>query len=57
MPDNKPCPGVEFLLINRSNEKADVLYTPNAHPFKLPEIGSRPPYYCNPRCEMYYPII
>ncbi len=57
MPNDKPCPGVEFLLVNHSNEKVEVLYTPNPYPYELPEIGSRPPYYCNPRCEEYYPII
>jgi hypothetical protein len=55
--NNKPCPGVNLLLVNRSKEKVEVLYNSNSSPFKLPKIGPRPPYYCNPRCEPYYPVI
>lgn len=51
------CPGVNLLLINRTNEKTEVLYNSNPYPFKMPLIGLRPPYFCNPRCEKYYPII
>lgn len=57
MPNNKLCPGAELLLVNHSSGKVQVLYTPNPYPYKLPKIGPRPPYYCNPRCEKYYPII
>lgn len=57
MSKSKSCPGVRLLLVNQSKEKVEVLYTPNTHPFKLPKIGLRPPYYCNPGCERNYPII
>lgn len=53
----KSCPGVNLLLVNQSNEKVEVLYNSNACTFQMPKIGPRPPYYCNPRCEKYYPII
>lgn len=46
---------VKLLLINHSNEKEEVLYNP--YTFHLPKIGPRPPYYCNPRYEQYYPVI
>ncbi|WP_175562188.1 hypothetical protein [Clostridium magnum] len=57
MPNHNSCPGVSLLLVGYSNEKVEVLYNSNPYPFKLPQIGRRPPYYCNPRCEKYYPII
>jgi hypothetical protein len=57
MPSSKPCPGVKLLLVNRSNEKVEVQYNSNSAPFKMPKIGLRPPYYTNPKCEKYYPII
>lgn len=50
-------PVVDLLLVNSSNKKVEVLYDSNPSPFKLPLIGPRPPYYCNPRYEKYYPII
>lgn len=53
----KCCPGVELLLVKKCDEKVAVLYDCNSRPFKLPLIGDRPPYYCNPRCEKNYPII
>jgi len=48
---------VQLLLVNQSNEKVEVLYNSNPHPFKMPKIGPRPPYYYNPRYEQYYPVI
>ncbi|KPH74976.1 hypothetical protein AFL42_09270 [Oceanobacillus caeni] len=50
-------PEVKYLLINQSNEKVAVFYNKNQKPFELPMIGNRPPYYCNPRYEAYYPVI
>lgn len=50
-----PC--VNLLLVNHSKEKVEVLYDSNPYAFKIPKIGLRPPYYCNPRCQCYYPII
>ncbi|AFS78805.1 hypothetical protein Curi_c17980 [Gottschalkia acidurici 9a] len=47
----------ELLLVSFSDEKVPVLYDSNPQPFLLPKIGPRPPYYCNPHCEPYYPII
>lgn len=57
MQDNKSCPCAELLLVNDSDETVKVLYTPNSRPFELPLIAIRPPFYCNPVCEAYYPII
>ncbi len=48
---------VKLLLINHSNEKVEMLYDSNPNTLKMPKIGPRPPYYCNPRYEQYYPII
>ncbi|MEK4523633.1 hypothetical protein NSQ95_01370 [Psychrobacillus sp. FSL W7-1457] len=48
---------VEKLLINHSDKKVNVQYASNAKPFELPEIGARPPYYCHPNYEAYYPLI
>ena len=50
-------PEIQLLLINQSNEKVAVFYNSNPYPYLLPKIGARPPYYCNPRYEPYYPII
>ncbi|WP_189655246.1 hypothetical protein [Bacillus sp. HNG] len=50
-------PEVKLLLINQSNEIVQVLYNGNPHPYSMPKIGPRPPYYCNPRYEQYYPVI
>lgn len=49
-------PEVKLLLIPHSNEKVNVQYACNAC-YQLPKIGFRPPYYCNPRYEAYYPVI
>lgn len=57
MKNNFYCPDVYLLLKNQSNEKVPVLYNLNPFSYLLPQIGPRPPYYCNPRCEPYYPII
>ncbi len=51
------CKDVNLLLVYDSDAKVGVVYTANNHTFELPEIGFRPPYYCNPRCEPYYTII
>lgn len=50
-------PEVSLLLVNHSNEKVDVLYVANQQMFQLPKIGPRPPFFINPVCEQYYPVI
>ncbi|MFB6469081.1 hypothetical protein ACE38V_20320 [Cytobacillus sp. Hz8] len=50
-------PEVHALLMNYSNEKVAVLYNSNPQPFLLPTIGKRPPFYCHPKYEQYYPVI
>ncbi|MFD2446636.1 hypothetical protein ACFSO7_22100 [Bacillus sp. CGMCC 1.16607] len=50
-------PKVELLLVNHSDKKVEMFYNSNSNPLKVPLIGPRPPYYCNPRYEQYYPII
>jgi hypothetical protein len=45
---------VKYLLIDESNEKEDVYYADNSHPFKLAMIGPRPPFYTDPRYEPYF---
>ena len=57
MEDYKSCPGVNLLMIPHSDEKVEVLYNSNSNTFEMPKIGPRPPYYCNPQCEWYYPVI
>jgi hypothetical protein len=48
---------VKLLLINHSEEKEEILYNSNPYPLQMPKIGPRPPYYCNPRYNQYYPVI
>lgn len=48
---------VLLLLEDQSDEKVDLVYTANPFSFKMPKIGPRPPYYCNPRYEQYFPVI
>ncbi len=48
---------VKLLLVDQSDEKVEVLYDSNPYGFVLPLIGSRPPYYYNPRYLPYYPVI
>ncbi|MDQ0300229.1 hypothetical protein J2S78_002676 [Salibacterium salarium] len=50
-------PEVQLLLVNHSNKRVELLYDDNRDTFKLPKIGPRPPYYCYPRYEPYYPVI
>ncbi|NQD64862.1 hypothetical protein HP456_02825 [Bacillus haikouensis] len=50
-------PEVRFLLMDHSDEKSEMLYDSNPHNWKMPKIGPRPPYYCHPRYEQYYPVI
>lgn len=57
MKNNKPCPGVNLLLKGPSKEKVEVLYDSNSYTFEMPKIGPRPPFFTNPRCEKYYPVI
>jgi len=45
----------DVLLMNYSDKKVTVHYGMTS--FQLPEIGPRPPFYYNPRCKPYYPII
>lgn len=49
--------GAETLLTNYSSAKVNVQYNSNAKPFKLPEIGAKPPFYCHPSFEAYYPVL
>jgi hypothetical protein len=46
-----------LLLIRFSNKKVKIQYNSNPYTWKLPLIGLRPPFYCNPRYEHYYPIL
>jgi hypothetical protein len=48
---------VKLLLINQSNEKEVILYNSNPNYWQMSKIGPRPPYYCNPRYEQYFPKI
>ncbi|MEH7380388.1 hypothetical protein V7138_07900 [Bacillus sp. JJ1533] len=48
-------PEVKFLLKNESKERVGVSYINQS--FELPQIGSRPPYYYNPRYEHHFPLI
>ncbi|WP_339231128.1 hypothetical protein NSQ77_14440 [Oceanobacillus sp. FSL K6-2867] len=50
-------PEVKLLLVTHSNEKEKMRYDDNPNLWLVPKIGPRPPYYCNPRYEQYYPII
>lgn len=50
-------PEVKFLLVDHSDEQVEMLYDFNSHTWPMPKIGPRPPYYCNPRYEQYYPVI
>ncbi|MBM7585521.1 hypothetical protein JOC86_002063 [Bacillus pakistanensis] len=50
-------PEVKVLLMDHSDEKVEVLYNSNPYTFKMPKNGPRPPYYCHPQYEQYYPII
>ena len=50
-------PVVTYLLINETSEKVKVLYNENDRPFKMPLIGSRPPYYAYPIYQEYFPVI
>ncbi len=46
---------VKLLLLNYSDETVKVEYLD--YVWKMPLIGSRPPYYMNPRYNLNYPII
>ncbi|WP_172645582.1 hypothetical protein [Domibacillus tundrae] len=48
---------VKLLLVNESDEKEEIVYTANPSTYQVPKVGSRPPYYCNPRYDGSYPII
>ena len=50
-------PEVKLLLVTHSDEKEKMRYDDNPNLWLVPKIGPRPPYYCNPRYEQYYPII
>ena len=50
-------PEIRVLLVNHSDEKVEMLYDSNPNTWEMPLIGSRPPYYCYPRYEQYYPVI
>lgn len=48
---------VKLLLIQQSNEKERIIYTADSASVQVPKIGIRPPYYCNPRHEWFYPVM
>lgn len=48
---------VKLLLINHTDEKEHIIYDLNHYPFQMPKIGPRPPFYCHPRYDQYYPVI
>ncbi|WP_312474033.1 hypothetical protein [Neobacillus sp.] len=48
---------VSLLLVDQSEGKEEILYNSNPYTWQMPQIGPRPPYYCNPRYEQYYPVI
>lgn len=50
-------PEVKLLLVRESQEKQWVQYNANAQPLRMPTIGPRPPYYCNPKYEPYMPVL
>ncbi len=50
-------PEVKFLLASEAPEKQAVQYNADAQPLRLPTIGPRPPYYCNPKYEPYVPVL
>ncbi|WP_181397689.1 hypothetical protein [Gracilibacillus dipsosauri] len=50
-------PEVKYLLLTEAYHKEKILYAHNSKPFEAPMIGPRPPFYCNPIYQSYYPII
>ena len=50
-------PEIRLLLVNHSDEKVEMLYDSKLNTWRMPLIGPRPPYYCHPRYEEYYPVI
>ncbi|MFD2209888.1 hypothetical protein ACFSMW_09195 [Virgibacillus halophilus] len=50
-------PYATYLLMNESDEKVAIKYDENKQAILEPQIGPRPPYYCHPRYEQYYPLI
>ncbi len=50
-------PEVKRVLMHHSDKKEQIFYNANPHPWSMPQIGPRPPYYYNPRYEKYYPVI
>ncbi|WBL13734.1 hypothetical protein [Sutcliffiella sp. NC1] len=48
-------PEAQILLLNDSEEKNQLIY--NGTILEVPKIGPRPPYYCNPGYDQYYPKI
>ncbi|TWI59996.1 hypothetical protein [Halalkalibacter nanhaiisediminis] len=50
-------PEVRLLLKNHSEETVQMLYNSNPFTWSMPDIGPRPPYYCNPRYVQNYPLI
>ncbi len=57
MHDYEYYPEVTLLLDDHSEEKVELFYNSNPYTFDMPKIGPRPPYYCNPRYEPYFPVI
>jgi len=50
-------PEVRYLLMSQTYDKAKILYDNNSNAWSAPVIGSRPPYYTNPRYMPYYQLI
>ncbi|WP_405099344.1 hypothetical protein [Oceanobacillus sp. FSL H7-0719] len=50
-------PEIRLFLINHSDKKVELLYDDKPNYFFMPFIGPRPPYYCNPRYDHYYPVL
>lgn len=48
---------VKLLLIHHLNKKVKMKYDSNSNTLKMPLIGPRPPFYCHPHYEHYYPIL
>ena len=48
---------VKLLLMDGSNKTVEVIYNSDSQPFLLPLLGSRPPFYVNPRYEKYLPVL
>jgi hypothetical protein len=50
-------PEVRLLLKNYSDKKVQMLYDANPYTWPMSKIGSRPPFYTNPRYVLNYPLV